>query len=81
MHSMATGYASAASSDRTLTPSERCVIRFQAACQEAGLSVSTMRRLVRAGRGPRLLQLSDRCIGVRRADLDAWLAGREAKPS
>lgn len=65
--------------DASVTPSERAVIRFQAACQEAGVSVSTMRRLLKAGRGPRVIRLSERCLGVRRADLDAWLIAREAK--
>ncbi|WP_244535014.1 hypothetical protein [Methylobacterium sp. UNC300MFChir4.1] len=35
-----------------------------------------MRRLIATGRGPRVIKLSDRRIGMRRADLEAWLAGR-----
>ena len=73
MRSMTTG------AERASSPiqSERAVVRFQAACKEAGVSVSTMRRLIRAGRGPRLLRLSERCLGVRRGDLNEWLNSRE----
>ncbi|MGT2486067.1 helix-turn-helix transcriptional regulator [Methylobacterium oryzae CBMB20] len=52
------------------------VLNFRAACEAASLSVSTMRRLIAAGRGPRVIKLSDRRIGVRRSDLEAWLASR-----
>lgn len=52
------------------------VLSFRSACETANLSSSTLRRLVKAGRGPRLLKLSDRRIGVRRADLDEWLTSR-----
>ncbi|WP_147026074.1 helix-turn-helix transcriptional regulator [Methylobacterium oxalidis] len=61
----------------TPTVAARGVLRFSTACQECGLSVSTMRRLIRAGRGPRILQLSERRIGIRRTDLDEWLTSRE----
>ena len=62
---------------RTLLPS--AVVRFQAACEQAGISPSTMRRLIHDGRGPRIIQLSERRIGVRRADLDEWLSSRFRK--
>lgn len=52
------------------------VLNFRAACEASSLSVSTMRRLVRDGRGPRVLKLSDRRIGIRSADLAEWLASR-----
>ena len=52
------------------------VMKLRTACEAASLSVSTMRRLIAAGRGPRVIKLSDRRIGVRRIDLEAWLAGR-----
>ncbi|SEP22453.1 transcriptional regulator, AlpA family [Methylobacterium sp. UNC300MFChir4.1] len=52
------------------------VLSFRSACETANLSVSTMRRLIATGRGPRVIKLSDRRIGMRRADLEAWLAGR-----
>ncbi|MER2279483.1 helix-turn-helix domain-containing protein [Methylobacterium brachiatum] len=52
------------------------VLSFRSACEAANLSVSTMRRLIKAGRGPRILQLSERRLGIRRSDLEMWLAGR-----
>jgi predicted DNA-binding transcriptional regulator AlpA len=54
------------------------VIPFKTACETANLSVSTMRRLIQAGRGPRLLKLSTRRIGIRHCDLDRWLAERSS---
>jgi prophage regulatory protein len=51
----------------------RRVVRFSDVCREIGLSPATLRRLCRDGRGPPLLQLSERRIGVRRGDLDAWV--------
>ncbi|MEE8630207.1 MULTISPECIES: helix-turn-helix transcriptional regulator [Methylobacterium] len=53
-----------------------CVVNFNAACEAANLSISTMRRLVKAGRGPRILRLSERRIGIRRDDLDEWINSR-----
>lgn len=55
------------------------VLRLPAVCEAASVSLSTLRRLMRAGRGPRVIQLSDRLIGVRRADLDDWLTSRSRK--
>ncbi|MCC0805954.1 helix-turn-helix domain-containing protein [Methylobacterium sp. W2] len=60
------------------TSAARAVLLFQTACDEARISVSTMRRLMKAGRGPRMIRLSERRIGIRRADLDDWLKSREA---
>lgn len=57
--------------------SDRIVLRFADACEAAGMSPATMRRLVKAGRGPRVVRLSERRIGIRRADLEAWAASRE----
>ena len=55
------------------------VIRFRAACAEIGISRCTMRRYIAAGTGPRLVRLSERVHGIRRADLDAWLESRSDK--
>lgn len=57
------------------------VLRLPEACAVARMSVRTMRRLREAGRGPRVVRLSDRLIGVRRVDLDAWLESRADKMS
>ena len=50
------------------------VLSFRAACSETNLSMSTLRRLVKAGRGPRVVQLSERRVGIRRVDLEDWLS-------
>ncbi|WP_370692842.1 helix-turn-helix transcriptional regulator [Methylobacterium sp.] len=55
---------------------DRIVLRFADACGVAGVSINTMRRLVTAGRGPRVVRLSERRIGIRRSDLDAWIESR-----
>jgi predicted DNA-binding transcriptional regulator AlpA len=52
------------------------VLRLPAVCNAAGISISTLRRLIKAGYGPRIIQLSERCIGIRRCDFDEWLASR-----
>ena len=53
----------------------RTVVRFPDVCKELGLSATTLRRICREGKGPPLLQLSERRSGVRRGDLDAWVEG------
>jgi predicted DNA-binding transcriptional regulator AlpA len=40
----------------------------------------TLRRLRRAGTGPRHVRLTEVAIGYRRADLDAWLESRASPP-
>lgn len=52
------------------------VVDLRTASRDANLSLSTMRRLIRAGQGPRILRLSPRRLGVWRADLDGWLSDR-----
>lgn len=59
-------------------PSDKAVVRFRAACREAGVSICTMRRYVEAGRAPRLVRLSERVHGFQRGDLDAWIESRTA---
>lgn len=76
MPSMMTGDARAQSIPMSNT---NIVLRLPAVCQAAGLSLSTLRRLIAAGRGPRVIQISDRLIGVRRVDLDDWLTSRSRK--
>lgn len=57
----------------------RAVVRFRDACKETGVSICTMRRYIAAGRGPRLVRLSERVHGFRRGDLDAWISSRLAE--
>lgn len=52
------------------------VLPFKIACATANLSTSTMRRLIQAGHGPRLIKLSERRIGIRCCGLEDWLAAR-----
>lgn len=54
------------------------VIRFRDACTEAGVSIATMRRYLKAGTGPRLVRLSERVHGFRRGDLNSWIESRTA---
>lgn len=58
----------------------RHVVPFQAAAREVGLSAATLRRMCKDGTGPTLLKLSERRLGIRRGDLDAWLQSREVAP-
>ncbi|MEE7450198.1 hypothetical protein MRF4_21640 [Methylobacterium radiotolerans] len=62
-----------------ICPSNNCVIRFRDACAHVGVSISTMRRYISAGRGPRLVRLSERIHGFRRDDLNAWIESRTAE--
>lgn len=57
------------------------VIRFRTACAEAGVSIATMRRYLKAGTGPRLVRLSERVHGFRRSDLSAWIESRAVEQS
>jgi predicted DNA-binding transcriptional regulator AlpA len=45
----------------------------------AGLSVRTGREIIERGDGPKVVQLSERRIGVRVCDHRAWLAARTRK--
>jgi predicted DNA-binding transcriptional regulator AlpA len=54
--------------DRVLSRGE-CAYR-------ANLSLATFDRLVKAGKGPPLLALSERRRGVKESDLNAWLNSR-----
>lgn len=58
----------------------RSVIRLPQAAAEIGLHPDTLRRMCKRGDGPRLLKLSPRCYGIRRADLEAWLESRDVSP-
>ena len=53
------------------------VLNEAQAAKYLSLSVFTLRRLREARTGPKVLQLSPRRIGYRKASLEAWLAKRE----
>lgn len=54
------------------------VIRVHQVSERTGLSVSTLKRLARAGILPAPIQLSERAIGWRSSDIDTWIADRPA---
>ncbi|GJE29789.1 helix-turn-helix transcriptional regulator [Methylobacterium organophilum] len=55
----------------------RFVVRFPDVARELGVSPTTLRQICRDGKGPPLLRLSQRCFGVRRGELDAWIESRK----
>jgi prophage regulatory protein len=46
------------------------------AAARACISVFTLRRLIKQGNGPRVIQLSERRLGVRDGDFAEWLESR-----
>jgi predicted DNA-binding transcriptional regulator AlpA len=52
------------------------VLNFRQWCQVNGFSEATGHRLIKAGEGPPVLQLSARRIGIRESDNAAWQASR-----
>jgi hypothetical protein len=52
------------------------VMRFKVWFDSKGFSVPTGRRLVRSGKGPRIVQLSARTIGVTVKDDREWTEAR-----
>ena len=51
----------------------RFVVRLPDVARELGISPSTLRHICKTGEGPPMIQLSARCYGVRRGELDAWI--------
>jgi predicted DNA-binding transcriptional regulator AlpA len=52
------------------------VVDRKTAIELAGVSVRTWDRLTAAGEGPPVTKISDRRIGYRLSDLEAWLNAR-----
>jgi predicted DNA-binding transcriptional regulator AlpA len=52
------------------------VLTFRQWCELNNFSVATGRRIINAGNGPTVLQLSPRRIGIRQSDNAAWQASR-----
>jgi predicted DNA-binding transcriptional regulator AlpA len=52
------------------------VLNFRQWCQINGFSKATGHRLIKAGEGPPVLQLSARRIGIRESDNARWQAER-----
>jgi predicted DNA-binding transcriptional regulator AlpA len=55
------------------------VLTEKEAAEYVRVALITFRRMRSRGEGPKVLQLSPRRIGFRRATLDAWLAARETE--
>ncbi|WP_373371327.1 helix-turn-helix transcriptional regulator [Microvirga sesbaniae] len=53
------------------------MVRWSEVRQLTGLSRTTTWRMVRKGRFPAPVKLTEHAIGWRQSDLDAWLASRE----
>jgi predicted DNA-binding transcriptional regulator AlpA len=52
------------------------VLSFKQWCEMLGISRSTGQRIIAAGQGPRLVQLSAKRIGIRVSDNRAWQLSR-----
>jgi prophage regulatory protein len=59
------------------TDPSRFVVRFPDVARELGVSPTTLRKLCKQEKGPPLIRLSERCFGVRRGELDAWIETRK----
>lgn len=59
------------------TDPSRFVVRLPDVARELGVSPTTLRKLCNGGKGPPLIRLSERCFGVRRGELDAWIETRK----
>jgi predicted DNA-binding transcriptional regulator AlpA len=57
------------------------VLTFYEWCALNGFSIATGRRLVKAGLGPPVLQLSKRRLGIRESDNATWQQSRIKKQS
>jgi predicted DNA-binding transcriptional regulator AlpA len=62
----------------SLIPSDCTVLRLAAVAKTAGISLATLRREIERGRGPKVIRISCRRIGVRLSDLRQWLEERRA---
>jgi hypothetical protein len=49
------------------------IMSFEVWCLLANVSVSTGKRIIKAGRGPKLTHMSERCQGVRVSHHHEWL--------
>jgi hypothetical protein len=56
---------------------DRRVLSFAVWCELNNISTDTGKRLLKSGRGPRVLQLSDRRIGITVAANREWQQARE----
>jgi predicted DNA-binding transcriptional regulator AlpA len=59
-------------------PPDCTVLPLAAVAQAANISISTLRREIGRGDGPKVTRISCRRVGVRLSDLRQWLEEREA---
>jgi hypothetical protein len=59
-----------------LPPPPNRVFPVRAWADLVGISYAQAKSLIRSGKGPRVVQLSERRIGITERDHDAWLAAR-----
>jgi predicted DNA-binding transcriptional regulator AlpA len=52
------------------------VLTLDAVAKVADFSLSTLRREIQRGRGPKICRISERRVGVRAGDLQRWLEER-----
>jgi len=52
------------------------VMSFSEWCDDNGFSASTGRRVIKSGKGPRIIKLSERRIGIAAAENLRWRASR-----
>lgn len=55
------------------------VVRMKDVCAELGMHRRTFERLCARGGGPKVIHLSKRFVGVRRQELERWLAECESE--
>jgi predicted DNA-binding transcriptional regulator AlpA len=55
---------------------ENRILSLPSVAQLASLSLSTLRREIQRGTGPKITRISRRRVGVRRADVRLWLIER-----
>jgi prophage regulatory protein len=53
------------------------VVRWPEVKYQTGLSRTTTWRMIRVGRFPAPVKLTEHAVGWRQSDLDAWLASRQ----
>lgn len=61
------------------TPTNARLIRIREVMQKTGLSKTTIYDLMAAGRFPRTVRLSARCVALVECEVDAWIASRIAE--
>jgi len=83
MHSLSADTDSNRSDDlapvETSRSSHTKILRKPAVVERVGLSGTTIWRMVRDGRFPAPLQLSENAVGWKESDIEAWLASRQAR--